>query len=199
MECGRQLFFLFPFLAPRGPTLPGISADLRTYRTSFLSFFIILVQKFVPIHPIFLGGSFAHSYNQPVNECLSGSIGSLTMFRSPMSTFDRLLEKSTSHLLLEPDWTSILALCDSIRAGDTPPKYAVSAIKKKFYHDNPHVQYFALQVMKYIHTDTQTYSIIHSNGIGRGFFPLRNEFREFWTFLFFHMLVLMLDIYIYTH
>ncbi|TRY69585.1 hypothetical protein TCAL_03269 [Tigriopus californicus] len=70
------------------------------------------------------------------------------MFRSTMSTFDRLLEKSTSHLLLEPDWTSILALCDSIRGGDTPPKYAVSAIKKKFYHDNPHVQYFALQVME---------------------------------------------------
>jgi hypothetical protein len=41
---------------------------------------------------------------------------------------------------------SILAICDSIRGGDTPPKYAVAAIKKKFYHENPHVQLYALQV-----------------------------------------------------
>ena len=68
------------------------------------------------------------------------------MFRSSTSTFDRLLDKATSNLLLEPDWMSIMAICDSIRGGDTPPKYAVSAIKKKFYHENPHVQLFALQV-----------------------------------------------------
>ena len=68
------------------------------------------------------------------------------MFRSSTATFDRLLEKSTSQLLLEPDWVSILALCDSVRGGDTNPKYAVSAIKKKFYHENPHVQLFGLQV-----------------------------------------------------
>lgn len=70
------------------------------------------------------------------------------MFRNATSTFDRLLEKATSNLLLEPDWPSILAICDSIRGGDTPPKYAVSAIKKRFYHENPHVQLFALQVME---------------------------------------------------
>ena len=67
------------------------------------------------------------------------------MFRST-SSFDRLLERATSHLLLEPDWNAILAICDTIRSGDVPPKYAVSAIKKKFYHDNPHVVIYALQV-----------------------------------------------------
>jgi growth factor-regulated tyrosine kinase substrate len=36
------------------------------------------------------------------------------MFRSS-SSFDRLLEKATSHLLLEPDWDSILCICDTIR------------------------------------------------------------------------------------
>ena len=67
------------------------------------------------------------------------------MFKST-SSFDRLLERATSHLLLEPDWNAILAICDTIRSGDVAPKYAVSAIKKKFYHENPHVVLYALQV-----------------------------------------------------
>ena len=67
------------------------------------------------------------------------------MFEST-SSFDRLLERATSHLLLEPDWNAILAICDTIRSGDVAPKYAVSAIKKKFYHENPHVVLYALQV-----------------------------------------------------
>ena len=61
------------------------------------------------------------------------------MFGRSTSNFDRLLEKATSQLLLEPDWASIMSICDSIRQGDTNPKYAVAAIKKKFYHSNPHV------------------------------------------------------------
>ena len=68
------------------------------------------------------------------------------MFGRSSAVFDRLLEKATSQLLLEPDWTSIMMICDSIRQGDTNPKYAVTAIKKKFYHSNPHVALYALQV-----------------------------------------------------
>ena len=68
------------------------------------------------------------------------------MFGRSSASFDRLLEKATSQLLLEPDWTSIMMICDSIRQGDTNPKYAVTAIKKKFYHSNPHVALYALQV-----------------------------------------------------
>jgi len=70
------------------------------------------------------------------------------MFGRSTSNFDRLLEKATSQLLLEPDWTSIMMICDSIRQGDTNPKYAVTATKKKFYHSNPHVALYALQVME---------------------------------------------------
>merc|ERR1719376_389411 len=70
------------------------------------------------------------------------------MFGRSTSNFDRLLEKATSQLLLEPDWASIMSICDSIRQGDTNPKYAVAAIKKKFYHTNPHVALYALQVME---------------------------------------------------
>ena len=67
------------------------------------------------------------------------------MFRST-SSFDRLLERATSNLLLEPDWNAILQICDSIRSGDTNAKYAINAIKKKFYHDNPHVVLYGLTV-----------------------------------------------------
>eukprot|EP00088_Acartia_fossae_P031734 TRINITY_DN3254_c0_g1_i4.p1 TRINITY_DN3254_c0_g1~~TRINITY_DN3254_c0_g1_i4.p1 ORF type:complete len:904 (+),score=342.00 TRINITY_DN3254_c0_g1_i4:37-2748(+) len=70
------------------------------------------------------------------------------MFGRSTSSFDRLLEKATSQLLLEPDWTSNLMICDAIRQGDTNPKYAITAIKKKFYHQNPHAALFALQVME---------------------------------------------------
>lgn len=31
-----------------------------------------------------------------------------------------ILEKATSHLLLEPDWKSIIQICDLIRQGDVP-------------------------------------------------------------------------------
>lgn len=70
------------------------------------------------------------------------------MFRSSTSTFDAYLSKATSQLLLEPDWPSTLAMTDLIRGGEVPPKYAVSAVKKKFYSDNPHVALYALQVME---------------------------------------------------
>uniref|UniRef100_A0A0K2V3S4 Hepatocyte growth factor-regulated tyrosine kinase substrate n=1 Tax=Lepeophtheirus salmonis TaxID=72036 RepID=A0A0K2V3S4_LEPSM len=69
------------------------------------------------------------------------------MFRGT-SNFDRLLEKCTSQMNMEMDWTSIMNLCDSIRSGETNPKYAVLQIKKKFTHANPHVSLFALQVME---------------------------------------------------
>ncbi len=44
------------------------------------------------------------------------------MFGRSTASFDRLLEKATSQLLLEPDWASIMMICDSIRQGDTNAK-----------------------------------------------------------------------------
>ena len=70
------------------------------------------------------------------------------MFRSTAS-FDRMLERATSNLLLEPDWNAILQICDSIRSGDTNAKYAVTSLKKKFYHENPHVVLYALTVSSF--------------------------------------------------
>ncbi|KAH0629398.1 hypothetical protein JD844_011450 [Phrynosoma platyrhinos] len=63
-------------------------------------------------------------------------------------TFERLLDKATSQLLLETDWESILQICDMIRQGDTQAKYAVSAIKKKVNDKNPHVALYALEVLE---------------------------------------------------
>ncbi|XP_023240319.1 hepatocyte growth factor-regulated tyrosine kinase substrate-like isoform X1 [Centruroides sculpturatus] len=70
------------------------------------------------------------------------------MFTWTSSNFDKLLEKATSHLQLEPDWNAILQICDSIRQGDVQAKYAINAIKKKLYAQNPHVALFALQVLE---------------------------------------------------
>ena len=91
------------------------------------------------------------------------------MFRSTAS-FDRMLERATSNLLLEPDWNAILQICDSIRSGDTNPKYAVTSIKKKIYHDNPHVVLYALtasilifQMKKkiiYLHTEIRNVGVL---------------------------------------
>jgi growth factor-regulated tyrosine kinase substrate len=39
---------------------------------------------------------------------------------SSTKVFDRLLEKATSPLLLEPDWESILQLCDIVKSQEVP-------------------------------------------------------------------------------
>jgi len=69
------------------------------------------------------------------------------MFRSS-SEFDKQLDKATSHLLLEPDWQAIILICDIICQGDCQPKYAIIAIKKRFYNQNPYVALYSLQVLE---------------------------------------------------
>ncbi|XP_045448439.1 hepatocyte growth factor-regulated tyrosine kinase substrate [Melitaea cinxia] len=70
------------------------------------------------------------------------------MFRA--NNFDKLLDKATSNLRLDPDWPSILQICDLIRQNDCSPKYAVVAVKKKLYSQNPHQAMFALLVLESI-------------------------------------------------
>ncbi|XP_001636927.3 hepatocyte growth factor-regulated tyrosine kinase substrate isoform X2 [Nematostella vectensis] len=67
---------------------------------------------------------------------------------SGSSTFTGLLERATSQLQLEPDWATILQICDSVRQQDVSPKFAVSAIKKKMFDRNPHVAKYALTVLE---------------------------------------------------
>ncbi|XP_031640535.1 hepatocyte growth factor-regulated tyrosine kinase substrate [Contarinia nasturtii] len=68
------------------------------------------------------------------------------MFRS--SSLDKTLDVACSHLRLEPDWPSILLICDLIRQNDTTPKYAIQSIKKKLLSQNPHTAYYALLVLE---------------------------------------------------
>ncbi|VVC93105.1 unnamed protein product [Leptidea sinapis] len=70
------------------------------------------------------------------------------MFRA--NNFDKLLEKATCSLRLDPDWPSILQICDLIRQNDCSPKYAVAAVKKKLYSQNPHQAMFALLTLESI-------------------------------------------------
>nr|CAI5819357.1 unnamed protein product [Callosobruchus analis] len=62
--------------------------------------------------------------------------------------FDKLLEKATSHLLMDPDWVSTLQICDLIRQNDVQPRYALAALKKKLNSPNPHAAYYALLVLE---------------------------------------------------
>lgn len=68
------------------------------------------------------------------------------MFRT--NNFDKLLDKATSHLLMEPDWPSTLQICDLIRQNDVQPKYALNALKKKLISTNPHSSMYALLVLE---------------------------------------------------
>lgn len=90
-----------------------------------------------------LGGASAPKEGAPAASVRSG----VAMGRGS-GTFERLLDKATSQLLLETDWESILQICDLIRQGDTQAKYAVNSIKKKVNDKNPHVALYALEVME---------------------------------------------------
>ncbi|XP_028900068.1 hepatocyte growth factor-regulated tyrosine kinase substrate isoform X2 [Zeugodacus cucurbitae] len=64
------------------------------------------------------------------------------------SSFEKNLENATSHLRLEPEWPSILLICDEINQKDVTPKNAFFAIKKKMNSPNPHSACYALLVLE---------------------------------------------------
>ncbi|KAK5641324.1 hypothetical protein RI129_009871 [Pyrocoelia pectoralis] len=68
------------------------------------------------------------------------------MFRS--TGFDKLLDKATSNILMEPEWNTILQICDLVRQDDVQPKQVISSIKKKLFAQNPHTALYALQVLE---------------------------------------------------
>ncbi|KRT79297.1 hypothetical protein AMK59_6930 [Oryctes borbonicus] len=72
------------------------------------------------------------------------------MFMKPSTGFDKLLDKATSHLLMEPDWPSILQICDLIRQDDIQPRNVLNGIKKKLQTGNPHTSLYTLQLLESI-------------------------------------------------
>ncbi|XP_074648717.1 hepatocyte growth factor-regulated tyrosine kinase substrate-like isoform X2 [Tubulanus polymorphus] len=93
------------------------------------------------------------------------------VFSRSSTGFDKALDKATSQLLLEPDWDSILQICDSLNQDDVTPKYAVQAVKRKINSENPHIALYSLQVLE---------SIVKNCGQ-----PIHNEIgtKEFMEFM----------------
>ncbi|CAM0883031.1 unnamed protein product [Alopecurus aequalis] len=58
------------------------------------------------------------------------------------------VDKATSHLLMGPDWTVNLEICDSINADVWQTKDVVKAVKKRLQNKDPKVQYYALMLLE---------------------------------------------------
>ncbi|GFY83844.1 ENTH/VHS/GAT family protein [Actinidia rufa] len=54
------------------------------------------------------------------------------------------VEKATSDLLIGPDWTMNMDICDSINSNRWDAKDVVKAVKKRLQHKNPRIQLLAL-------------------------------------------------------
>lgn len=68
------------------------------------------------------------------------------MFRS--GQFEKLVEKATSHLIMEPDWKINMEICDQIRQNDIPPKTALQILKKRLAFQNPNAAMHALLLLE---------------------------------------------------
>ncbi|XP_061357792.1 TOM1-like protein 6 [Gastrolobium bilobum] len=58
------------------------------------------------------------------------------------------VEKATSDLLLGPDWTMNIEICDSINSNHWQPKDVVKAVKKRLQHKSSKVQLLALTLLE---------------------------------------------------
>ncbi|KAJ0979266.1 hypothetical protein J5N97_014740 [Dioscorea zingiberensis] len=58
------------------------------------------------------------------------------------------VEKATSDLLIGPDWTLNMDICDSINSDHGQAKDVVKAVKKRLQHKNPRVQFLALTLLE---------------------------------------------------
>ncbi|CAN1277085.1 TOM1-like protein 6 [Linum perenne] len=58
------------------------------------------------------------------------------------------VDKATSDLLISPDWTMNIDICDSINSNHWQAKDVVKAVKKRLQHRNPGVQLLALTLLE---------------------------------------------------
>ncbi|KAL5058282.1 hypothetical protein RYX36_029886 [Vicia faba] len=58
------------------------------------------------------------------------------------------VEKATSDLLMGPDWTMNIEICDSINSNHWQPKDVVKAVKKRIQHKSSKVQILALTLLE---------------------------------------------------
>ncbi|KAF7143264.1 hypothetical protein RHSIM_Rhsim05G0228000 [Rhododendron simsii] len=74
------------------------------------------------------------------------SSSSSSSYSSPAASV--LVEKATSYLLIDPDWTLNMEICDSINSSDRVAKDVVKAVKKRLQHKNPNVHLLALTLLE---------------------------------------------------
>ncbi|XP_020700997.1 TOM1-like protein 6 isoform X1 [Dendrobium catenatum] len=70
-----------------------------------------------------------------------------SLMSTPSSATVRV-EKATSHLLMIPDWTMNMDICDAINTDPLQAKDIVKAVKKRLQNKNPRVQFLALMLLE---------------------------------------------------
>ncbi|OAY66849.1 TOM1-like protein 2 [Ananas comosus] len=73
---------------------------------------------------------------------------SLPSLPSSSSSATVRVEKATSDLLLGPDWTLNMDICDSVNSDHWQAKDVIKAVKKRLQHKNPKVQFLALTLLE---------------------------------------------------
>ncbi|KAK7294810.1 hypothetical protein RJT34_17707 [Clitoria ternatea] len=70
------------------------------------------------------------------------------MMAASSSSATVAVEKATSDLLMGPDWTMNIEICDSINSNHWSPKDVVKAVKKRLQHRSSKVQLLALTLLE---------------------------------------------------
>ncbi|KAH0465869.1 hypothetical protein IEQ34_005972 [Dendrobium chrysotoxum] len=70
-----------------------------------------------------------------------------SLMSTPSSATVRV-EKATSHLLMIPDWTMNMDICDAINTDPLQAKDFVKAVKKRLQNKNPRVQFLAVMLLE---------------------------------------------------
>uniref|UniRef100_A0A0C9RRS1 TSA: Wollemia nobilis Ref_Wollemi_Transcript_18652_2638 transcribed RNA sequence n=1 Tax=Wollemia nobilis TaxID=56998 RepID=A0A0C9RRS1_9CONI len=65
-----------------------------------------------------------------------------------MGSVAGLVDKATSDLLIGPDWTMNLEICDIVNTDHGQAKDVIKAVKKRIAHKNPRVQLLALTLLE---------------------------------------------------
>ncbi|WOL06355.1 hypothetical protein Cni_G15087 [Canna indica] len=58
------------------------------------------------------------------------------------------VEKATSHLLISPDWTMNMDICDTVNNDQRQAKEVLKAVKKRLQNKHPKVQFLALTLLE---------------------------------------------------
>jgi hypothetical protein len=74
--------------------------------------------------------------------------GEKKMMAVSSSSASVAVEKATSDLLMGPDWTMNIEICDSINSNHWQPKDVVKAVKKRLQHRSSKVQILALTLLE---------------------------------------------------